>query len=101
MFQGAEGEGGGRRETCGSGSDPVIELSDAFSSSPVEALQAVNEEVLLLDADGLATLFFFSFVHRCPLVAFSSSGLTGLSPSGVAQFTSLIRIRVQSTNRTY
>lgn len=45
VFQGAEGEGGGRRETCRSGSDPVIELTDVFSSSPVEALQAVNEEV--------------------------------------------------------
>lgn len=48
-------------------SDPVIELSDVFSSSPVEALQAVNEEVLLLDADGLAALFFFFFFFRASL----------------------------------
>lgn len=49
-------------------SDPVIELSDAFSSSPVEALQAVNEEVLLLDAERLATLFFFFFFLSCVAV---------------------------------
>lgn len=53
-------------------SDPVIELSDVFSSSPVEALQAVNEEVPLLDAETCYAIFFFFFLS-CVAVHFLRS----------------------------